>query len=243
MGANNKSSVNKNFYNVKDHAFRKNVKEKSETSKEEKSKDGTKTYYYEEYRELNGFLRQLTTWKEDIETKGVKKEVIKFSIDLKDTEGNYECVQMFLNSQAADTFLKRLPNIDLTKEVVIRISKQTSEDKTATFDLITVYQNDTQFKKKDDDKLDLIPYYWKKDEVTKKLNGTLPELKEVEVNGAKIKDRTERMNYYEKMSNFYNAQIADINKAIYKDGVQPEELVKFKAEHSDYGSFINYVKS
>jgi hypothetical protein len=229
MAAEKENQVLKNFYSVREHEFQKSVKERTETSLE-KDVDG-KIYHYEKFKSLIGLFRKFIIWEE--ESNDGKNTFKMVSIDLKDSEGNYECLQMYLSSQAADTLLKRIPNVDLTKEMKISIMKQEDQNnKEVVYDLIVIYQKDAEGKWKK------VPYYWNKENP-----GKLPELKKVEINGATATDRSERMKFFEALCEFKNGEMADITTALKDDGKTTEDLAHFENEHDEFGPFINYKKA
>lgn len=223
MSAEN-TTPKKNFYSIREKKFRFFVPEKTETSKSTQNEDKTKTYHYEEFNRVSGYLRKMMKWTEESKSDASKTWEM-FAIDLRDDKMNLECLQMYFNDNAATSFLKRLPNIDLTKEVFINLR---TDDK--DHNRIDVYQ------KNENDELLLVPYFWTKE-------NPLPKWEEIKGKGKNAKtvwDRSEQDELLEKLFNLKNAEIVDTIAAIQKDGVQPEELKKMYAD-CEFGKVLNYV--
>ena len=231
MGATNKT-LDKNFYSIKDNRFRRIVREKTDTTKEFTGSNG-KVYYYEEYTLISGFLRKIWTFQEEKEG---SQPYTLMVIDLKDESGQYECIQMYFDSNAASSFLKRLPNINLALPVEIKIGKQTREGSDKSYDRLDVYNVYPDGTRK------LAEYHWGKD---KNPLVKLPEWKKIVTGKGKnektIWDKSEQLEFFENMIKFKSAEIINITKAL-NDGLSFEEIELAKQE-GEYGKvLLNWTK-
>lgn len=211
-------TVQKNFLTIREGKFRQSVKQKTETSKENVVDD--KTYHYEEFTTVKGHLRKMMQWTEEKNDKTWEM----FAIDLRDEKGELECVQMYFDSNATVSFLKRLPNIDLSKEIKITIRE---DDK--GYPRLDVYQTNAE------GELKLIPFFWTKEK-------PLPawrKLKEATKTKPAVWDRSEQEELLQRLYNLKNAEIADTIKAVQRDGVTHQQLEEMK-EESEFGKVLNY---
>lgn len=196
------------------------VKEKTETSVERKNTDGSKTYNEERGNCITGKIMQVMTWQE--ESNDGKKQWIKMAIDILALDGKIGCLQMYYNSTEAESFLKRLPNVDLSLPVDIKISTQ--ENGKYFNGMINLYQKEISDK--------VIPFHWNKE-------NPLPKWKEVILNNKTVWDKTELFLFLDKIIKVKNAEIFDLVKAE-SVGIRYKDIPKIKNEELGI-MVINYI--
>lgn len=137
MSRGNSNSGKSNFYFIKDQKFRQNVENKTETSFESTTEDG-KVFHYEEWTQLGGLLNHIFI---NDEESGAKKYKT-MCIQLTDAEeGCKENITMYFSNTEANSFLRRLPNIDLSKNIEIIIRKVRKEGSEFVNGRLDVYQD------------------------------------------------------------------------------------------------------
>jgi hypothetical protein len=109
-------------------------------------------------------------------------------VTLQDETGQNEQLQFQYSSGYANGFLRALPNVDISKEVIIAPNMQLKDDKKKT--TIFLSQLDT------DGKWSALKWYYTKDDP----NG-IPDLEQKKVKGKVVYDDSEIMEFFEKMVN------------------------------------------
>lgn len=222
MAAEN-TTAKKNFYVLREGKFRQSVQESEKTEKTKSQEHDGKTYFYNEYNRVRGFFRRSFAF---VQESKAGKEWEMYAIDLRDSDNALECLQMSFDSNATTSFLKRLKNCDLTKELIIVVRQ---DDK--SYDRLDVYQTDENGNEK------IVPFFWNKE-------NPLPKWKEVKKATATKKavwDKSEQEEILKALINEKNAAAADIyaqqqNKP--KDAVadvlnQEREAVQQQAQADD----------
>lgn len=196
MGASNRPrtfSGEKDFYRVrlfekggkKVALFVKGVtKEYKEANPEEEILSDTKdnkTYYYKTFDTLTGTIKRLLVWTDT--SADDSKSWENLSIELFDNETNTtECLTIGFSSGECEDFLKRLPRINHTLPVKLCIYCIKSKGPGEYWNKYLVpYQNFSETEEGQK-----VESFFNKD-------NPLPDFKEVEVNGKKLKDKTDRL--------------------------------------------------
>jgi hypothetical protein len=191
MSRGNSNSGKSNFYFVKDQKFRQNVEAKTETSRETVASDG-KVFHYEEYTEIGGLLNHIFINEEESGAKKYKTMCIQLTDS---EEGVKENITMYFSNTEANSFLRRLPNIDLKKEINIVIRKVRKEGSEFINGRLDVYQEG-----------ELVELFYTKE-------NPLPEwvgLKKAD--GTTVWDRTAQDKFLEELAEKTNLSISAIRK-------------------------------
>lgn len=126
MGATIKESTNNLYLTVYDGAFRKWVKEPTETSKKRIKKNG-KEVNEELFSMVTGNLKKIYVYEEIIEDANIMF-LIMYMKDENDKE--YTIIKTPFSQSFAQSFLMRLPNLDLTKPFTLKCFTIKNEEKT-----------------------------------------------------------------------------------------------------------------
>jgi len=197
MGATTKKGAGANFYQCKNQKFVRSVKEKTENAVEIE-KDGKK-YFQEEYNTISGEFSRFFVHEEESATGGNFKI---FSIEMVDA-GKKEIIEFYFDSKETETFLRRLPNINLEKpaEIVVRrVETDKINVKTGKKFIngrIDVYQPN------EDGVMTLVPNFYTKEK-------PLPPYKETTFNGKKSWDKTDLYAKLESLINEANAKLGNV---------------------------------
>lgn len=151
------------------------LQNKSEKSVERTNKNG-KLVHEEFYDHLSGMLTNISVREADVA--GTKMKFWQLTVD---ADGVIYQLQFNYSSSYAASFLKALPNADLTKQITLAPFMKVEGDKKKTTLFIT--QNGKALKHA----------------YTKDAPNGLPELKKVRVKGADVWDDTDMMDFLEKM--------------------------------------------
>lgn len=151
------------------------VQNKTEKSVERTNKNG-RLVNEEFYDHLTGFLTNITVREADVA--GTKMKFWQLTID---ADGTIYQLQFNYSSSYAASFLKALPNADLTKEVTLAPFMKIDGDKKKT--TLFVMQGGKAVK-----------YAY-----TRENPNGLPELKKVRVKGTDVWDDSDMMDFLEKM--------------------------------------------
>jgi hypothetical protein len=109
-------------------------------------------------------------------------------VTIQDETGQNEQLQFQYSSGYANGFLRALPNVDLSKEVVIAPNLQIKDDKKKT----TIFLSQLD----EAGKWSALKWYY-----SKETNNEIPELKQIKVKGKITWDDSELMEFFEKMVN------------------------------------------
>ncbi len=182
-----KQSSNTIYLSVADGNLVRSFREATSESTQRVTKTG-KLVHEEKYKDLTGLLVGAETKENDFG----KQWCLKF----KDGEDNY-IVNMPYSSRYSSSFLKALPNIDLTKLVKFMPWSMTDKnDATKKVTGITMYQNDGNGFVK------IAPAF------TKDNPNGLPEMKQIKVKGKIIWDDSDMTDFLENVAKECFAKIA-----------------------------------
>jgi hypothetical protein len=180
MALQKKEEKNRIYLRPYDGAFRKWVEKPTPESKE-RTTSGGKVVNEELFSSVTGKLRKIYTYEKEM---GDKK-VLTFVIILKDDREDGDiALEMNFNSQFAFSFLCRLENIDLRKDVILKpytiLNKQKTKEKGKNVynDILIPYQLDNGGKEVK------IEAFWTKDN-----QGELPPI--VEIKSKKVGGKSE----------------------------------------------------
>jgi hypothetical protein len=160
------NSSGKTFLSIADGSIVRRYKEANERTKQRITKTG-KVVHEEHFSTLSGLI--------DGFGKREHEYGVDFEITVKDGEQVYQ-LSMPFSSRYASSFMKALPNVDLTKEVKLRPWSLKDGEKTITG--ITLYQPDK-----------IAPFY------TKEAPNGLPEMVQVKVKGKITYDDDAMMSF------------------------------------------------
>jgi len=182
-----KQSSNTIYLSVADGNLVRSFREATSESTQRVTKTG-KLVHEEKYKDLTGLLVGAETKENDFG----KQWCLKF----KDGEDNY-IVNMPYSSRYSSSFLKALPNIDLTKLVKFMPWSMTDkQDATKKITGITCYQNDGNGMVK------VLPAF------TKDAPNGLPEMKQIKVKGKITWDDSDMTDFLENVAKECFAKIA-----------------------------------
>lgn len=125
MGATKKENTNNLYLTIYDGAFRKWVKEKTETSKS-RTKTNGKEVHEELYESVTGKLIKLYAYEEVINDATIILLVIYIKAE-NDKEATV--IKTPINQSFAQSLLLRLPNLDLDKEFILKPYTIKNDDK------------------------------------------------------------------------------------------------------------------
>lgn len=175
MALSNLGGVNTTYLSVADGNLVRQHKQANERTTERLTKTG-KLVFEERFKDLTAKLDGITTRENDYG----KQWQLKFQ-----DQGDYYVISLPYSSRYASSFLKVLPNIDLSKE--IRFMPWAMKDKmdaTKTITGITLYQNGEK----------IAPYYTKEDPKG------LPQMVKIKVKGKEQWDDSDMMTFLEEMA-------------------------------------------
>jgi len=182
-----KQSSNTIYLSVADGYLVRSFREATSESTQRVTKTG-KLVHEEKYKDLTGLLVGAETKENDFG----KQWCLKF----KDGEDNY-IVNMPYSSRYSSSFLKALPNIDLSKNVkFMPWSMNDKNDATKKITGITCYQNDGNGMVK------IAPAF------TKDAPNGLPEMKQIKVKGKITWDDSDMTDFLENVAKECFAKIA-----------------------------------
>lgn len=174
----NQGGSNRIYLSISDGKIAKRVDEHQAGAVKCTSKDGSRTWYEQRFANLSG--RIVDVFKRDSD-KGYGSQLC---VVLED-DGEMFQVQMPWSSRYSSGFFLCMPNIDVSKQIVLApwMKEIESQKKTMLY-LRYVGSNDS------------IPWHWTKDNP-----GGLPDMKKIKVKGQDVWDDTERQEFFEKYLN------------------------------------------
>jgi hypothetical protein len=190
------NSSNAAFYNISNGKICRQFKSPTANSKERVNMNG-KTVHEEHYDYIDGIIT-------DIQTRDSEYGK-SWNITLED-EGQSQVLQMPYSSGYSNSFLKTLPNVDLTQKVKLipKLTIENEKKKTTLF----VNQRGVAIK-------------WA---FTKDNPGDMPQLKKIKVKGKEVYDDSEIMEFLENM--VVNEIVPKLKKAKAPVETEPEEVLE-----------------
>lgn len=181
--------VNTTYLSVADGNLVRQHKQANERTAERLTKTG-KLVFEERFKDLTAKLEGITTHENDYG----KQWQLRFQ-----DGGDYYVVSLPYSSRYASSFLKALPNIDLSKEVrFMPWAMKDKNDPTKTVTGITLYQDGEK----------IAPYYTKEDPKG------LPQMVKIKVKGKEQWDDSDMMSYLENMAlNLFEQDHNDLSTA------------------------------
>jgi hypothetical protein len=189
--------VNTTYLSVADGNLVRQHKQANERTTERLTKTG-KLVFEERFKDLTAKLDGIATRENDYG----KQWQIKFQ-----DQGDFYIVSLPYSSRYASSFLKVLPNIDLSKEIrFMPWAMKDKNDLTKTITGITMYQDGEK----------LAPYYTKEDPKG------LPQMVKIKVKGKEQWDDSDMMSYLEDMAlNLFEQDHKDLSTASHDDDETP----------------------
>lgn len=157
------------YLSISQGKIARRLKEPTSTSKTRTTKEG-KLVHEELYDSLQGIITDIST-----KDGNYGRELL---ITISD-DGEKAVLQLSLSSGPASSFLKALPNVNLTRPVTLRPKMETDGDKSKT--TLFISQDGAGVK-----------WYWTKDNP-----GKLPGLKKIKVKGKDTWDDSEQLDFFE----------------------------------------------
>jgi hypothetical protein len=197
MALSNLGGVNTTYLSVADGNLVRQHKQANERTTERLTKTG-KLVFEERFKDLTAKLDGIATRENDYG----KQWQIKFQ-----DQGDFYIVSLPYSSRYASSFLKVLPNIDLSKEIrFMPWAMKDKNDPTKTITGITMYQDGEK----------LAPYYTKEDPKG------LPQMVKIKVKGKEQWDDSDMMSYLEEMAlNLFEQDHKDLSTASHDDDETP----------------------
>lgn len=192
MGLNNSTSSSGVFLNITNGKLVRQMPAKTEKSVERINKVG-KTVHEEFYDSLTGTLTNI---------KVKESEYGKFWVIVLKDEDTYYNLEMGYSGGYAQSFLKALPNADLSQAITLTPRLNIDGDKKQS--VLFISQNGKGLK-----------HFWNKDNP-----GDLPQLQKIKVKGKDTWDDTKRLEYLENYVK--NTILPKVNKPVLAD--QKEDL-------------------
>jgi len=197
MALSNLGGVNTTYLSVADGNLVRQHKQANAQTTERITKTG-KLVFEERFKDLTAKLDGISTRENDYG----KQWQLRFQ-----DGGDYYVISLPYSSRYASSFLKVLPNLDLSKEV--RFMPWAMKDKldaTKTITGITLYQ----------DGVKLAPYYTKEDPKG------LPQMVKIKVKGKEQWDDSDMMSYLENMAlNLFEQDHKDLSTASHDNDEVP----------------------
>jgi hypothetical protein len=189
--------VNTTYLSVADGNLVRQHKQATERTTERLTKTG-KLVFEERFKDLTAKLDGIATRENDYG----KQWQIKFQ-----DQGDFYIVSLPYSSRYASSFLKVLPNIDLSKEIrFMPWAMKDKNDPTKTITGITMYQDGEK----------LASYYTKEDPKG------LPQMVKIKVKGKEQWDDSDMMSYLEDMAlNLFEQDHKDLSTASHDDDETP----------------------
>jgi hypothetical protein len=167
------------YYTISDGKICRQHREPVDGSKERVNKNG-KTVHETFYKALKGKITDIKVKDGDFGKQWI--------VSLRDDAGQNEVLQFQYSSGYASGFLRALPNVDFTSEVVIAPNMKVENDKKKT--TIFLSQLDAS------GKWTSLKWYY-----SRETNNECPELKQIKVKGKITWDDSEIMEFFENMVN------------------------------------------
>lgn len=224
MGAVN-TALNFLYLTLRGFKFQSTVSAKTETSLTVNVPDGegkTKEIFVEEYNQINGKVVKMEVSQEESNDK--KKQWKNLNIHIKDDSGETVIAQMYFDSDASFSFLKRLPNVNLLKDVSVCVRKNKQEGQEKAYARLDVYQ----INEKGESVLCEFKSNWKGE------HSELPVWVKQKVNQKEVWDKSDMMNFFEGFINVKNAEIVDLNDAV-QQNITAEEITRCTTDLDQYG--------
>jgi hypothetical protein len=197
MALSNLGGVNTTYLSVADGNLVRQHKQANAQTTERLTKTG-KLVFEERFKDLTAKLDGIDTRENDYG----KQWQLKFQ-----DQGDYYVVSLPYSSRYASSFLKVLPNLDLSKEVrFMPWAMKDKNDPTKTITGITMYQDGEK----------LAPYYTKEDPKG------LPQMVKIKVKGKEQWDDSDMMSFLENMAlNLFEQDHKDLSTASHDNDETP----------------------
>jgi hypothetical protein len=168
------------YYTISDGRICRQHKEPVEGSITRVNKNG-RTVHETFHKALKGIITDIKTKDGDYGKQWI--------VSLKDETGQAEQLQFQYSSGYANAFLRTLPNVDFSKDVIIAPNMQTVNDKKKTSIFLSQYSENAG-------KYEALKWYYTKDDP----HG-IPNLEQKKIKGKVIYDDSEIMEFLENMVN------------------------------------------
>lgn len=197
MALSNLGGVNTTYLSVADGNLVRQHKQANERTSERLTKTG-KLVFEERFKDLTAKLDGIDTRENDYG----KQWQLKFQ-----DQGDFYIVSLPYSSRYASSFLKALPNLDLSKEVrFMPWAMKDKNDATKTITGITLYQDGEK----------IAPYYTKEDPKG------LPQMVKIKVKGKEQWDDSDMMSFLENMAlNVFEQDHKDLSTASHDNDETP----------------------
>lgn len=197
MALSNLGGVNTTYLSVADGNLVRQHKQANERTSERLTKTG-KLVFEERFKDLTAKLDGIDTRENDYG----KQWQLKFQ-----DQGDFYIVSLPYSSRYASSFLKALPNLDLSKEVrFMPWAMKDKNDATKTITGITLYQDGEK----------IAPYYTKEDPKG------LPQMVKIKVKGKEQWDDSSMMDFLEHMAiNLFEQDHKDLSTASHDNDEVP----------------------
>lgn len=197
MALSNLGGVNTTYLSVADGNLVRQHKQANERTSERLTKTG-KLVFEERFKDLTAKLDGIATRENDYG----KQWQLKFQ-----DQGDFYIVSLPYSSRYASSFLKALPNLDLSKEVrFMPWAMKDKNDATKTITGITLYQDGEK----------IAPYYTKEDPKG------LPQMVKIKVKGKEQWDDSDMMSFLENMAlNVFEQDHKDLSTASHDNDEVP----------------------
>jgi hypothetical protein len=197
MALSNLGGANTTYLSVADGNLVRQHKQANAQTTERLTKTG-KLVFEERFKDLTAKLDGIDTRENDYG----KQWQLKFQ-----DQGDYYVVSLPYSSRYASSFLKVLPNLDLSKEVrFMPWAMKDKNDPTKTITGITMYQDGEK----------LAPYYTKEDPKG------LPQMVKIKVKGKEQWDDSDMMSFLENMAlNLFEQDHKDLSTASHDNDETP----------------------
>jgi hypothetical protein len=197
MALSNLGGVNTTYLSVADGNLVRQHKQANERTSERLTKTG-KLVFEERFKDLTAKLDGIDTRENDYG----KQWQLKFQ-----DQGDFYIVSLPYSSRYASSFLKALPNLDLSKEVrFMPWAMKDKNDATKTITGITLYQDGEK----------IAPYY------TKEESKGLPQMVKIKVKGKEQWDDSDMMSFLENMAlNVFEQDHKDLSTASHDNDEVP----------------------
>lgn len=197
MALSNLGGVNTTYLSVADGNLVRQHKQANERTSERLTKTG-KLVFEERFKDLTAKLDGIDTRENDYG----KQWQLKFQ-----DQGDFYIVSLPYSSRYASSFLKALPNLDLSKEVrFMPWAMKDKNDATKTITGITLYQDSEK----------IAPYYTKEDPKG------LPQMVKIKVKGKEQWDDSDMMSFLENMAlNVFEQDHKDLSTASHDNDEVP----------------------
>jgi len=219
-GAGVRNTTQTTFYSVNGGKLTRRVSEKTATSVERKLTKGPNEGQIIHEEQADFITGQLLSVDKKVSEKPINGTHLKSWVFVLDTSTNGVVsraqIELSYNSSLSTNLLKRLPNVDISKDITVAVGRGFDDIKKKDFDWITIYQSGN--------KVD--PFF------TKENPNGFPELKKVKFQGKEQWDNTDQIEFWE---NDFLPKFKEKLKAIHKDEAPapapaPENATAFESD-------------